>query len=308
MFIRLTTFLFSISCALSQFNYNLSGGYYDQAGNTDYKYYNGGFSVTAYGDFSVGGIMVKDSELLLSLDKNFSTYSGQDYEDDQNILFLFDLWANGKFSPFVIAEKSYDTYRGIKDRTNFGLGAKYRVFGDILSVSAAFLSESEQVLGDNRVYEYVDFGDSLGIYDISDHPGLKATQYTRLSIRPKLKLPIGENFYFQSEYFYKPAEDDILTDWKNKFVIKTAEEWLNIEIKYNLKNDSQPAPKYFMKYYEGFDRTATFENPGSKVTNENKPVIDRTPDVSEADGFGNYYITNYKKLDTTLTFGVSISF
>ncbi|MEC7853992.1 MAG: hypothetical protein VX924_01360, partial [Candidatus Neomarinimicrobiota bacterium] len=142
MFIRLTTFLFSISCALSQFNYKLSGGYYDQAGNTDYKYYNGGFSVTAYGDFSVGGIMVKDSELLLSLDKNFSTYSGQDYEDDQNILFLFDLWANGKFSPFVIAEKSYDTYRGIKDRTNFGLGAKYRVFGDILSVSAAFLSES----------------------------------------------------------------------------------------------------------------------------------------------------------------------
>ena len=127
MFIRLTTFLFSISCALSQFNYKLSGGYYDQAGNTDYKYYNGGFSVTAYGDFSVGGIMVKDSELLLSVDKNFSTYSGQDYEDDQNILFLFDLWANGKFSPFVIAEKSYDTYRGIKDRTNFGLGAKYRV-------------------------------------------------------------------------------------------------------------------------------------------------------------------------------------
>ena len=69
MFIRLTTFLFSISCALSQFNYKLSGGYYDQAGNTDYKYYNGGFSVTAYGDFSVGGIMVKDSELLLSVDK-----------------------------------------------------------------------------------------------------------------------------------------------------------------------------------------------------------------------------------------------
>jgi hypothetical protein len=308
MLMRLSSFLFLFSSVFSQFNYQLSGGYYDQAGNTDYKYYNGGFSMTAYGDFSLGGIKVKDSELLLSVEKNFSTYSGEDYEDDQNILFLFDLWANGKFSPFIIAEKSYDTYRGIKDRSNFGLGAKYRLIGDVLSVSAAFLTENEEVIGKNRVYEYVDYGDSLGLYTLSNHPNIKPSTYSRISIRPKLKLPLGENFYFQSEYFYKPAGDDVLTDWKNKFVIKTAEEWLNIEIKYNLKSDSQPAPKYFMKYYEGFDRTATFENPGSKVKPENRPVIDRTPAQSEADGFGNYYVTNYKKLDTTLNFGISISF
>ena len=308
MLMRLSSFLFLFSCVFSQFSYQLSGGYYDQAGNTDYKYYNGGFSMTAYGDFSLGGIKVKDSELLLSVEKNFSTYSGEDYEDDQNILFLFDLWANGKFSPFIIAEKSYDTYRGIKDRSNFGLGAKYRLIGDVLSVSAAFLTENEEVIGKNRVYEYVDYGDSLGLYTLSNHPNIKPSTYSRISIRPKLKLPLGENFYFQSEYFYKPAGDDVLTDWKNKFVIKTAEEWLNIEIKYNLKSDSQPAPKYFMKYYEGFDRTATFENPGSKVKPENRPVIDRTPAQSEADGFGKYYVTNYKKLDTTLNFGISISF
>ncbi len=308
MLMRLSSFLFLFSSVFSQFNYQLSGCYYDQAGNTDYKYYNGGFSMTAYGDFSLGGIKVKDSELLLSVEKNFSTYSGEDYEDDQNILFLFDLWANGKFSPFIIAEKSYDTYRGIKDRSNFGLGAKYRLIGDVLSVSAAFLTENEEVIGKNRVYEYVDYGDSLGLYTLSNHPNIKPSTYSRISIRPKLKLPLGENFYFQSEYFYKPAGDDVLTDWKNKFVIKTAEEWLNIEIKYNLKSDSQPAPKYFMKYYEGFDRTATFENPGSKVKPENRPVIDRTPAQSEADCFGKYYVTNYKKLDTTLNFGISISF
>ena len=145
--------LLSISLVFGQFKYQVSGGYYDQAGITDYKYYNAGFSATAYGDFALGGLKVKDSEFFLSVDRNFSTYSGEDYEDDQNILFLFDLWANGRFSPFVIAEKSFDTYRGIKDRSNFGVGAKYRVIGDILSVSAAFLSESEEVLGKGRVLE-----------------------------------------------------------------------------------------------------------------------------------------------------------
>ncbi|MEC9437677.1 MAG: hypothetical protein VYA83_05295 [Candidatus Neomarinimicrobiota bacterium] len=303
-----TFVVFSVSLVFSQFSYQVSGGYYDQAGNTDYKYYNAGFSVTSYGDIVLGGLTVKDSEFLLSVDKNFSTYAGEDYEDDQNILFLFDLWANGKFSPFIIAEKSFDTFRGIKDRSNFGIGAKYRVIGDMLSVSAAFLSESEEVIGKNRVYEYADYGDSLGLYTFSDHPSIKPSQYSRISIRPKLKLPIGENFYFQSEYFYKPAGDDVLTDWKNKFTIKTAAEWLSIDISYNLKEDSRPAPKYFMKYSDQFAHTATFENPGSKVKPENRPVIDRTPAQSKEDGFGEYYVTNYKKADTTLRVGFSISF
>ena len=301
--IFITSVIFSISLVFSQFNYQVNGGYYDRAGNTDYKYYNAGFSVTSYGDINFAGLTVKDSEFLLSVDKNFSTYAGQDYEDDQNILFLFDLWANGRFSPFIIAENSYDTYRGIKDRTNFGLGAKYRVFGDMLSVSAAFLSESEEVLGKGRVYEYVDYGDSLGLYAFSDHPGIKPSTYSRISIRPKLKLPIGENFYFQSEYYYKPAGDDVLTDWKNKFVIKTAEEWLNIEISYNFKSDTQPAPKYFMTYSDKFSHTATFEKPG-----KGSVTYDQNPEYAKAAGYGDYYLTEYKKDDTTLRVGFSISF
>jgi hypothetical protein len=119
---------------------------------------------------------------------------------------------------------------------------------------------------------------------------------------------MGENFYFESEYYYKPAGTDVLTDWRNKFVIKTAAEWLNIEIRYNYKNDSEPAPKIFMKYYDGFGRVASFENPGSKVLPANRPVIDRTPEQSKKDGFGDYYITNYKKNDTTLRVGIRITF
>ena len=67
----ITSAIFSISLVFSQFNYQVNGGYYDRAGNTDYKYYNAGFSVTSYGDINFGGITVKDSEFLLSVDKNF---------------------------------------------------------------------------------------------------------------------------------------------------------------------------------------------------------------------------------------------
>ena len=51
-----------------------------------------------------------------------------------------------------------------------------------------------------------------------------------------------------------------------------------------------------------------YKNPGSKVKPENRPIIDRAPEQSKADGFGEYYITNYKKDDTTLTIGFSINF
>ncbi len=63
-----------------------------------------------------------------------------------------------------------------------------------------------------------------------------------------------------------------------------------------------------MKYYDGFSRVASFENPGSKVLPANRPVIDRTPEQSKEDGFGDYYITNYKKNDTTLRVGIAITF
>ena len=38
-----------------------------------------------------------------------------------------------KHPPFVIAETSFDDALGIKSRSNYGIGAKYRVLGDILS-------------------------------------------------------------------------------------------------------------------------------------------------------------------------------
>ena len=295
------------SCLFGQqFKNNVSGGYYGRGGNTDYQYYNFAWSTTAYGDLSLGGMTLKDSEFLFSLDKNNSTWQGNPYENDQSILFKFDLWANGRISPFLIAETSFDEALGIKDRTNFGIGAKYRLFGDVLSISAAFLQESEETAGKNAIQLYADFGDSLGVTAYKNNSDLKPTSYSRVSIRPKLKLPLGENIYYESEYYYKPAGDDVLTNWKNSFSIKTAEEWLSIEIKYNLKTDSRPAPKVFMAYdsrYYTEGQSITFTNPGKGTVSFDRDMVQ-----SKKDGFGDYYIKDYKANDTAITIGINITF
>ena len=273
----LTIFIYSGVFA-QQFSHDLVGGYSGRAGNTDFQYWNVSYSLTSYGDISLGSTTLKDSEFLLAFEKNNATWAGiENYYNDQSIILKFDLWANGTFSPFVIAETSFDDALGIKSRSNYGLGAKYRVFGDILSVSAAFLQDIPKI------------------------------SYSRLSIRPKIKLPLGENFYYQSEYYYKPAGDDVLTDWRNTFTIKTAEEWLSIVIKYNIKTDSQPAPKVFMQYdpkYFTNGQNITFQNPGKG----NIPSIDRDLAQSAKDGYGDYFVNNYKSEDTRLTIGINITF
>ena len=77
MLMRLSSFLFLFSCVFSQFNYQLSGGYYDQAGNTDYKYYNGGFSMTAYGDFSLAVLRLRIPSCFYLLKKTFPHTPGK---------------------------------------------------------------------------------------------------------------------------------------------------------------------------------------------------------------------------------------
>ncbi|MBC8345576.1 MAG: hypothetical protein ISR82_04090, partial [Candidatus Marinimicrobia bacterium] len=263
----------------------------------------------ANGDIELGGFSLKDSEFLLAFDKNVSSWQGASYEDDQDLILKFDLWANGKVSPFMMFETSFDKLQGIKNRTNYGIGAKWRVIGDLFSISAAFLNESEETISKSSIYVYTYWsgGDSLYVSDIKDNTELKPKTFSRLSIRPKLKLPIGENFYYESQYYYKPAGDDVLTHWINKFTVKTKAEWLDIVISYRIKNDNLPAPKIF-RMYDTADSwrpsSITFDNNG-----EGSPIpYDKDPTQSAKDGLGDYYIQNYKKNDSTLSIGINISF
>ncbi len=303
-FILLTGFM----VGQTSFKHNASASLYGRGGNSDYEYYNLGWKTVANGDIPLGGMMLKDSEFLFAFDKNVSNWQGASYEDDQNMILKFDLWANGTISPFMMFETSFDKLQGIKSRTNYGIGAKWRVFGDMFSVSAAFLQESEEIVSKSSVYVYTYWsgGDSLYVSEIKDNNALKPKKFSRLSIRPKLKLPIGENFYYVSQYYYKPAGDDVLTHWINDFTIKTKAEWLDIIISYNVKNDNIPAPKFFRLYDPADTKpdNVTFANNGK---GQSIP-FDSDPTQSAKDGYGDYYIQNYKNSDTTLSIGFFITF
>jgi len=106
--------------AQQTWKHNATGGYYGREGNTDYKYYNLGWATTANGDIPLGGLTLKDSEFLFSLEKNNSTWQGEPYEDDQSIVFKFDLWANGTFSPLSSIKNHIIMPRELKIEATLG--------------------------------------------------------------------------------------------------------------------------------------------------------------------------------------------
>ena len=120
-------------------------------------------------------------------------------------------------------------------------------------------------------------------------------------------MPIGENFYYESQYYYKPAGDDVLTNWINKLTVKTKADWLDIVISYKIKNDNLPAPKIFRMYDTadtGRPSNITFDSNGKGSS----ILYDMNPTQSAEDGLGDYYIQSYKKNDSTLSIGINISF
>ena len=139
------------------------------------------------------------------------------------------------------------------------------------------------------------------IRDSSNYGDMPTFDYSRISIRPKLKLPLGDNFYYQTEYYYKPAGDDVLTNWNNTFSISTAEKWLKIEIRYNIKTDSKPAPKRFLAYSSTYPPSSTFDSAGIEY--------DRNTLQSSEDGFSDkYHILDYRSSDESFSIGISITF
>ena len=58
-----------------------------------------------------------------------------------------------------------------------------------------------------------------------------------------------------------------------------------------------------MTYSDKFSHTATIEKPGKGTV-----TFEQNPEYAKAAGYGDYYLTEYKKDDTTLRVGFSISF
>ena len=130
-------------------------------GNTTAEILYYGLSFGLFGDYGP----LKDTEFSFSYSANDAVVSGEQWEDDANLILKFDLWASQRFSPFLFFQKSFDNIIGLEDRVNFGLGGKVEVFGP-LSVSYAILWETEDYLNsttmdyDSALVDWYNYTDS----------------------------------------------------------------------------------------------------------------------------------------------------
>ena len=120
----------------------------NKAGNTNINSFSGSLASSNKGDFKLFGKLLTDSEFSLSASHSRGTQNDTNQvEHNGSISLLFDYNANQNFSPFVFTEWEYDSLARLDNRTNLGVGAKYR-FTNYSSISAALLIESQTYTGD----------------------------------------------------------------------------------------------------------------------------------------------------------------
>ena len=110
----------------------------NKTGNTEAEIFYYGIDFSLFGDYGP----LKDTEFSFSYSANDAVVSGEQWEDDANLILKFDLWASQRFSPFLFLQNEKDAIVGLNNRLNYGMGGKVNLlFGT--SVSYALLAESE---------------------------------------------------------------------------------------------------------------------------------------------------------------------
>ena len=225
---------------------NIDFSYAQDNGNTNLKSISYGFSYTLVGDAGP----LKDTEFLISFDRNDDELEKLPFTDDQSLTLMFDILANQKYSPFLFFQKSFDNIIGLEDRMNYGLGGKARLFKGF-SVSYAFLFEREDYLDysydstlvvDTSMYSYdVEWENGFWIYGDSIEAGPK--EFFRHSIRPKWKYKfLDDNILVDYRFYYKPRVNDLsdyLLEHELKISIATFYEALSIDLNYTNKFNSR---------------------------------------------------------------------
>ena len=125
-------------------------------------------------------MQLPDTEFSLYLSTSKSTYYGYMYTNDANLVLKTDLYANQKFSPFLIFQWTFDSTTALDYRYNPGIGGKVRLGPKGFSISYAFLGE---------YYKYT---------------GYEKGQLLRHSFRPKQKLYPIDGIEIVEEFYYKP--------------------------------------------------------------------------------------------------------
>ena len=168
----------------SEWSNSATFSFANKAGNTNINSFTGNVTSSNKGDFTLFGKLLTDSEFSFTVNHARSTQNDtSQLEHNGAISIVFDYHANKIFSPFVFTGWEYDSLAGVDNRTNLGMGAKYR-FTNYSSISAALLIESQTYTGDS------------------------AELLSRISVRPKYKRSFNNGSIFDWIIFYQPSTSD----------------------------------------------------------------------------------------------------
>ena len=189
----------------SEWSNSATFSFANKAGNTNINSFTGNVTSSNKGDFTLFGKLLTDSEFSFTVDHARSTQNDtSQLEHNGAISLVFDYHANKNFSPFVFTGWEYDSLAGVDNRTNLGMGAKYR-FTNYSSISAALLIESQTYTGDS------------------------AELLSRISVRPKYKRSFDNGSIFDWIIFYQPST----SDWYDYLIkselntsLQTSVQWL----------------------------------------------------------------------------------
>ena len=189
----------------SEWSNSATFSFANKAGNTNINSFTGNVTSSNKGDFTLFGKLLTDSEFSFTVDHARSTQNDtSQLEHNGAITLIFDYHANKNFSPFVFTGWEYDSLAGVDNRTNLGMGAKYR-FTNYSSISAALLIESQTYTGDS------------------------AELLSRISVRPKYKRSFDNGSIFDWIIFYQPST----SDWYDYLIkselntsLQTSVQWL----------------------------------------------------------------------------------
>ena len=189
----------------SEWSNSATFSFANKAGNTNINSFTGNVISSNKGDFTLFGKLLTDSEFSFTVNHARSTQNDtSQLEHNGAISIVFDYHANKIFSPFVFTGWEYDSLAGVDNRTNLGMGAKYR-FTNYSSISAALLIESQTYTGDS------------------------AELLSRISVRPKYKRSFDNGSIFDWIIFYQPST----SDWYDYLIkselntsLQTSVQWL----------------------------------------------------------------------------------
>ena len=189
----------------SEWSNSATFSFANKAGNTNINSFSGNVTSSNKGDFTLFGKLLTDSEFSFTVNHARSTQNDtSQLEHNGAITLIFDYHANQIFSPFVFTGWEYDSLAGVDNRTNLGVGAKYR-FTNYSSISAALLIESQTYTGD------------------------PAELLSRISLRPKYIRSFDNGSIFDWIIFYQPS----ISDWYDYLIkselnasFQTSVQWL----------------------------------------------------------------------------------